>query len=167
MTPDFRARLFAWRYAGEETQGAREDCIPLQLQRLFVRLQMRGAAAVTAAASDAAASSAASSADQPAAAAAAAVAPVSAPRSIAPVSTTDLTRSFGWKDAMDVFRQHDVQELCRTLFDSFENVRGGGFYTHLSVRSFDPSALLRPSHTLSVLHHGAHVLCARTGDGCG
>lgn len=35
------------------------------------------------------------------------------------VSTKGLTKSFGWSD-MDAFRQHDVQELCRVLFDKLE-----------------------------------------------
>eukprot|EP01100_Stratorugosa_tubuloviscum_P009928 TRINITY_DN419_c1_g1_i1.p1 TRINITY_DN419_c1_g1~~TRINITY_DN419_c1_g1_i1.p1 ORF type:complete len:1042 (-),score=430.06 TRINITY_DN419_c1_g1_i1:209-3334(-) len=35
------------------------------------------------------------------------------------VKTTDLTKSFGWKDS-DAFTQHDVQELCRVLFDAIE-----------------------------------------------
>ena len=30
-----------------------------------------------------------------------------------------LTKSFGWSDA-DAFTQHDVQELCRVLFDAIE-----------------------------------------------
>jgi len=30
-----------------------------------------------------------------------------------------LTQSFGWSDA-DAFTQHDVQELCRVLFDAIE-----------------------------------------------
>ncbi len=42
------------------------------------------------------------------------------------VKTKELTKSFGWKDA-DAFTQHDVQELCRVLFDALERVlRGSG-----------------------------------------
>lgn len=33
--------------------------------------------------------------------------------------TTDLTRSFGW-DSSEVWHQHDVQELCRVMFDALE-----------------------------------------------
>jgi len=33
------------------------------------------------------------------------------------LSTQELTKSFGW-DRSDVFEQHDVQELCRVLFDA-------------------------------------------------
>lgn len=33
------------------------------------------------------------------------------------LSTQDLTKSFGW-DRSDTFEQHDVQELCRVLFDA-------------------------------------------------
>lgn len=36
------------------------------------------------------------------------------------ISTKALTKSFGWTGA-DVFQQHDVQELCRVLFDALEN----------------------------------------------
>eukprot|EP01130_Rhizamoeba_saxonica_P016185 TRINITY_DN7432_c0_g1_i1.p1 TRINITY_DN7432_c0_g1~~TRINITY_DN7432_c0_g1_i1.p1 ORF type:complete len:1286 (-),score=382.09 TRINITY_DN7432_c0_g1_i1:31-3888(-) len=35
------------------------------------------------------------------------------------VKTTDLTKSFGWERA-EAFTQHDVQELCRVLFDALE-----------------------------------------------
>lgn len=40
------------------------------------------------------------------------------------VKTKELTKSFGWKDA-DAFTQHDVQELCRVLFDALERVLKG------------------------------------------
>ncbi|XP_059471100.1 ubiquitin carboxyl-terminal hydrolase 47-like isoform X2 [Neocloeon triangulifer] len=36
------------------------------------------------------------------------------------VETTDLTRSFGW-DSSDSWTQHDVQELCRVMFDALEH----------------------------------------------
>ncbi|KAH9503711.1 Ubiquitin carboxyl-terminal hydrolase 47, partial [Bulinus truncatus] len=35
------------------------------------------------------------------------------------IETTDLTRSFGW-DSSEVWQQHDVQELCRVMFDALE-----------------------------------------------
>ena len=35
------------------------------------------------------------------------------------VDTKGLTKSFGWESAMS-FEQHDVQELCRVLFDAIE-----------------------------------------------
>ncbi|KAL5010194.1 hypothetical protein ScPMuIL_012499 [Solemya velum] len=35
------------------------------------------------------------------------------------VETTDLTQSFGW-DSSEVWHQHDVQELCRVMFDALE-----------------------------------------------
>eukprot|EP01117_Protostelium_nocturnum_P015890 TRINITY_DN6199_c0_g2_i2.p1 TRINITY_DN6199_c0_g2~~TRINITY_DN6199_c0_g2_i2.p1 ORF type:complete len:1212 (+),score=538.97 TRINITY_DN6199_c0_g2_i2:118-3753(+) len=38
--------------------------------------------------------------------------------------TKELTNSFGWKDS-DAFTQHDVQELCRVLFDALESVLKG------------------------------------------
>jgi hypothetical protein len=70
-----------WRYGGAEKDGIVEECIPLQLQRLFAALQLsqRGA-----------------------------------------VGTSDLTQSFGWT-AAQAFRQHDVQELCRVLFDALDD----------------------------------------------
>jgi ubiquitin carboxyl-terminal hydrolase 7 len=36
------------------------------------------------------------------------------------ISTRALTKSFGW-DRSDSFTQHDVQELCRVLFDALED----------------------------------------------
>jgi ubiquitin carboxyl-terminal hydrolase 47 len=35
------------------------------------------------------------------------------------IDTRALTRSFGWEGS-EVFQQHDVQELCRVLFDALE-----------------------------------------------
>uniref|UniRef100_A0A4W3GM19 Ubiquitin carboxyl-terminal hydrolase 47 n=1 Tax=Callorhinchus milii TaxID=7868 RepID=A0A4W3GM19_CALMI len=35
------------------------------------------------------------------------------------VETTDVTRSFGW-DSSEAWQQHDVQELCRVMFDALE-----------------------------------------------
>ena len=35
------------------------------------------------------------------------------------IQTSDLTRSFGWTSD-DAFQQHDVQELCRVMFDALE-----------------------------------------------
>lgn len=37
-----------------------------------------------------------------------------------PVSTKDLTKSFGWS-TMDAFMQHDVQELNRVLCEKLED----------------------------------------------
>lgn len=40
------------------------------------------------------------------------------------VETTDLTRSFGW-DSSEAWQQHDIQELCRVMFDTLEqNFKG-------------------------------------------
>ncbi|XP_076039758.1 ubiquitin carboxyl-terminal hydrolase 47-like isoform X2 [Oratosquilla oratoria] len=35
------------------------------------------------------------------------------------VETTNLTRSFGW-DSSEAWQQHDIQELCRVMFDALE-----------------------------------------------
>lgn len=35
------------------------------------------------------------------------------------IHTQDLTKSFGWNND-DAFQQHDVQELCRVMFDALE-----------------------------------------------
>lgn len=35
------------------------------------------------------------------------------------VETKDLTQSFGW-DSSEAWQQHDIQELCRILFDALE-----------------------------------------------
>lgn len=37
----------------------------------------------------------------------------------ASVETTDLTKSFGW-DSTEAWQQHDIQELCRVMFDALE-----------------------------------------------
>ncbi|VDM49330.1 unnamed protein product [Toxocara canis] len=37
-----------------------------------------------------------------------------------PVGTRKLTRSFGWEN-IELFHQHDVQELCRVLLDNLES----------------------------------------------
>ncbi|XP_044731770.1 ubiquitin carboxyl-terminal hydrolase 47 isoform X2 [Chrysoperla carnea] len=37
----------------------------------------------------------------------------------AAVETTELTRSFGW-DSSEAWQQHDIQELCRVMFDALE-----------------------------------------------
>lgn len=36
------------------------------------------------------------------------------------VETTDLTTSFGWQGS-DAWHQHDIQELCRVMFDALEH----------------------------------------------
>lgn len=36
------------------------------------------------------------------------------------VETTDLTRSFGWNSS-EAWQQHDIQELCRVMFDALEH----------------------------------------------
>ncbi|XP_055385651.1 ubiquitin carboxyl-terminal hydrolase 47 [Condylostylus longicornis] len=36
------------------------------------------------------------------------------------VETTDLTKSFGW-DSTEAWQQHDIQELCRVMFDALEH----------------------------------------------
>ncbi|CAL4084063.1 unnamed protein product [Meganyctiphanes norvegica] len=35
------------------------------------------------------------------------------------IETTNLTRSFGW-DSSEAWQQHDIQELCRVMFDALE-----------------------------------------------
>jgi ubiquitin C-terminal hydrolase len=40
------------------------------------------------------------------------------------LSTQDLTQSFGWSSD-DAFQQHDVQELCRVMFDALEKMFKG------------------------------------------
>lgn len=40
MTPEFRKALFKWRFNADETNQNPEDCIPFQLQKLFVRLSL-------------------------------------------------------------------------------------------------------------------------------
>jgi ubiquitin C-terminal hydrolase len=85
MTPEFRINLLNWKY-NQSIHGAKEDCIPYQLQKLFARLQLNTRKAE---------------------------------------ETKDLTKSFQW-DSSEVFRQHDIQELCRVLFEAIEMSLGEG-----------------------------------------
>ena len=73
-----RRAVYAFEYAGEAVHGPEDLCVPLQLAKLFARLQLSSCHAV---------------------------------------STVELTSSFGWSRA-ESFRQHDVQELCRVLFNA-------------------------------------------------
>jgi ubiquitin C-terminal hydrolase len=78
-TPEIREMVYKWKYNPEVDPSA-ELCIPLQLQKLFARLQLSKERAVT---------------------------------------TKHLTASFGW-NRNQAFVQHDVQELCRVLFDALD-----------------------------------------------
>ena len=57
------------------------------------------------------------------------------------VGTKKLTKSFGW-DTVDVFMQHDVQELSRVLLDNLENKMKGTVvevrmcHTYCTVRTY-------------------------------
>lgn len=51
------------------------------------------------------------------------------------VSTIGLTRSFGW-DRMEVFTQHDAQELCRLLLDRLETKMKGSEGEHTIAELF-------------------------------
>ena len=97
ICPDVRAYVYAFEYR-PETHGAEEHCVPLQLARLFCRMQHSR-------------------------------------RHV--LSTRELTASFGWSEA-EAHRQHDVQELCRVLFDAL-----GKFGVPLAPRLFE--GLLRDS----------------------
>lgn len=50
------------------------------------------------------------------------------------VETTELTKSFGW-DSSEAWQQHDVQELCRVMFDAleqkFKNTKQADLINHL------------------------------------
>lgn len=46
MTPEFRRILYMWAYDASKDDD-REDCIPLQLQLLFGRLQLTDQRSVT------------------------------------------------------------------------------------------------------------------------
>lgn len=62
--------------------------------------------------------------------------------------TTGLTRSFRWS-AEDSFRQHDVQELCRVLFDALErSLKAGNPEAHTVIELFQGLAF-RLSYSLS------------------
>ena len=79
VSPEVRRAVFAFCY-DEQLHGPPAACVPLQLCKLFTRLELT--------------------------------------RQVA-LSTRKLTASFGWSQA-DSFRQHDVQELCRVLFQALE-----------------------------------------------
>jgi ubiquitin C-terminal hydrolase len=85
MTPEFRLNILNWKY-DESNHGAKNDCIPYQLQKLFARLQLKSRTAE---------------------------------------ETRALTKSFQW-DSSEVFHQHDIQELCRKLFEAIEVTMGIG-----------------------------------------
>ncbi|CAK0897918.1 unnamed protein product [Prorocentrum cordatum] len=75
-TPDFRSAIYSFSHDAAR-HGDEARCIPLQLQRLFARMQLSRARAV---------------------------------------STTGLTDACGMSGHTN--EQHDVQELCRVLFDA-------------------------------------------------
>jgi hypothetical protein len=52
------------------------------------------------------------------------------------VETTGLTRSFGWTGT-EAFQQHDVQELCRVLFDELEERLKGSAHETLIKDLFE------------------------------
>ena len=79
MTPEVRLALYHWQY-NPELDGPERTCIPLQLQRLFSRLQLSHCAYL---------------------------------------ETINLTTSFNWVGS-EVYQQHDVQELCRVLFEAID-----------------------------------------------
>ena len=79
VSPEVRRAVFAFCY-DEQLHGPPAACVPLQLCKLFARLQHSQQVAL---------------------------------------STRKLTASFGWSSA-DSFRQHDIQELCRVLFQALE-----------------------------------------------
>lgn len=97
MTSGFRQALYDWKY-NPEHHGEAQDCIPLQLQRLFAELQLgQGVNSTT--------------------------------------STQRLTQSFGWGDG-EGFRQHDVQELLRKLFDAIEQAMPAEQYARMVSRLY-------------------------------
>ncbi|CAM9448229.1 unnamed protein product, partial [Hapterophycus canaliculatus] len=95
MTPEV-GRWEEEKEEGEEEEEDPSECIPLQLQRLFGQLQLSEKDCV---------------------------------------ETRALTNSFGWtaqasrgsrlEKTADSFQQHDVQELCRVLFDALESTFQG------------------------------------------
>eukprot|EP00962_Isochrysis_galbana_P056546 scaffold28572_cov90-Isochrysis_galbana.AAC.1 len=77
--PEVRAVIYGFEYDASR-HGPADLCVPLQLSRLFARMQCSRARVC---------------------------------------STRELTASFGWS-AADSFQQHDIQELCRVLFDALD-----------------------------------------------
>ncbi|XP_065062208.1 wee1-like protein kinase [Rhopilema esculentum] len=56
------------------------------------------------------------------------------------VETTDLTKSFGW-DSSEAWQQHDVQELCRVMFDALEETLKDTDQNYTSLPKADIFAL--------------------------
>uniref|UniRef100_H2YIV6 Ubiquitin carboxyl-terminal hydrolase 47 n=1 Tax=Ciona savignyi TaxID=51511 RepID=H2YIV6_CIOSA len=54
------------------------------------------------------------------------------------VETTGLTRSFGW-DSSEAWQQHDIQELCRVMFDALEKTFQGTDQSDLIKRLYEGS----------------------------
>ncbi|KAK2720979.1 ubiquitin carboxyl-terminal hydrolase 47-like isoform X2 [Artemia franciscana] len=52
------------------------------------------------------------------------------------VETTQLTRSFGW-DSSEAWQQHDIQELCRVMFDALEHKFKGTEHADLISRLYE------------------------------
>ncbi len=92
-----------WKFSGDEKEQSKS--IPYQLQRLFIHLQVHHThtshTLITHILSQ-----------------------MSEKRA---VETTDLTKSFGW-DSSESWQQHDVQELCRVMFDALEKRFGKDGY---------------------------------------
>lgn len=121
MTPEFRNRLlYHWNWHQQQRQQQQlegqdedlaEDSIALQLQFLFARLLLFSSAG----AGDSEVS----------------------PR---PVQTQALTAAFGWVD-QDRFRQQDIQELCRVLFDALEQTVPAPLYKALVTELYQGNVL--------------------------
>ena len=106
MTPEFRNALYRWRFEG--TAEEQEKSIPFQLQSLFIQLQVGADKNYFPTHSFLSRSSAND------------FFILNQTTEKASIGTTNLTRSFGW-DSSEAWQQHDIQELCRVMFDALEH----------------------------------------------
>ena len=85
---------------------------------------------------------------------------VTIPHSDKSVGTKKLTKSFGW-DTVDVFMQHDVQELSRVLLDNMENKMKG---TVVEVRTYIHMYHIGTVHTYVRKYLRTHTHREREGE---
>jgi ubiquitin carboxyl-terminal hydrolase 47 len=71
-----------------------------------------------------------------------------------PVETSGLTRSFGW-DSSEVWRQHDIQELCQLLFNALEEELASSYKGELA--SSQEGELATSSSLISRLYQGTMI----------
>jgi hypothetical protein len=72
------------------------------------------------------------------------------------VETTELTRSFGW-DSSEAWQQHDIQELCRVMFDALEQKFKHTDQADLIQRLYEGKIMLENLLTMTIAGQNMHV----------